>query len=109
MARSCKSPVAVLAFAGAVTMMPGLQMYRALAGALQLARQAGDTEPAAVAATLGNALQAGLVVSGLALGVIIGARVVQALAGERDRQTAPVPVNAPTDAAPRAVAEQGAR
>src|SRR5262249_23700216 len=33
MARSRKTPVAVIAFAGAVTMMPGLHMYRALAGA----------------------------------------------------------------------------
>src|SRR5262249_33700760 len=38
MARSCKLPVAVLTFAGAVTMIPGLNLYRALAGALQLAR-----------------------------------------------------------------------
>lgn len=83
MARSGKMPVAVIAFAGAVTMMPGLHIYRALAGALQLARQTNDTDPAAVAGTLGNALQACLVVSGLTLGLVLGARTVLALVGER--------------------------
>ena len=33
MARSSKTPVAVIAFAGAVTMIPGLSLYRALGGA----------------------------------------------------------------------------
>jgi uncharacterized membrane protein YjjB (DUF3815 family) len=83
MARSSKTPVAVIAFAGAVTMIPGLSLYRALAGALQLARQAGSADPGTVAATLGNAFQGCLVVSALALGLILGARVVLALAGER--------------------------
>jgi uncharacterized membrane protein YjjP (DUF1212 family) len=84
MARSGKTPVAVIAFAGAVTMMPGLQIYRALGGAVQLARLTNETAPAAMAGTLGNASQACLVVSGLALGLIVGARVVLALGGERD-------------------------
>jgi uncharacterized membrane protein YjjP (DUF1212 family) len=75
-ARSSKTPVAVIAFAGAVTMMPGLHLYRALAGALQLARLTNETDPTAVAGTLGNALQGCLVVSGLALGLILGTRVV---------------------------------
>jgi uncharacterized membrane protein YjjP (DUF1212 family) len=83
-ARSGNLPFAVIAFAGAVTMMPGLHIYRALAGALQLARQANEMDSAAVAGTLGNALEAGLVVSGLALGLILGARAVLALGAERD-------------------------
>jgi uncharacterized membrane protein YjjP (DUF1212 family) len=78
MARYSRTPVAVIAFAGAVTMIPGLSLYRALAGALQLARQA---DAATAAETLGNALQGCLVVGGLALGLVLGARVVQALAG----------------------------
>jgi uncharacterized membrane protein YjjP (DUF1212 family) len=82
MARSGKTPFAVIAFAGAVTMMPGLHLYRALGGALQLARLTNETDPAALAATLGNASQACLVVSGLALGLIFGARTVLALGGE---------------------------
>jgi uncharacterized membrane protein YjjP (DUF1212 family) len=83
MARSGKTPVAVIAFAGAVTMMPGLHIYRALGGALHLTRLTNETSPAAMAGTLGNALQAGLVVSGLALGLVLGARAVMATAGER--------------------------
>ena len=53
---------AVIAFAGAVTMMPGLQIYRALSGTLRLARvQAGIALPS-ITGTLGYAFQAGLVV-----------------------------------------------
>jgi uncharacterized membrane protein YjjP (DUF1212 family) len=81
MARSGRMPVAVISFAGAVTMIPGLHLYRAVAGALQLARLGERTDPGAVAGTLGGALQGGLVVGGLALGLILGARVVQVLAG----------------------------
>src|SRR5262249_35837660 len=84
MARSGKTPVAVIAFAGAVTMMPGLHIYRALGGALTLARLANETDPAAMAGALGNASQACLVVSGLALGLIVGTRAVLALGGELD-------------------------
>jgi uncharacterized membrane protein YjjP (DUF1212 family) len=79
MARSNNTPFAVIAFAGAVTMMPGLQIYRALGGSLQLARLTNDADPAAMAVTLGNASQASLVVSGLALGLIVGARIVLTL------------------------------
>jgi uncharacterized membrane protein YjjP (DUF1212 family) len=93
-ARFGKMPVAVIAFAGAVTMMPGLHMYRALAGALQLARQTNAADPAALVGTLGNALEACLVVSGLALGLVLGARAVLALGGERDpRKRSTVEVN----------------
>jgi len=84
MARSHKLPVAVIAFAGAVTMIPGLSLYRALAGALQLARLSDPADPGTVAETLGNALQGGLVLSALALGFILGARAVLALASERE-------------------------
>jgi uncharacterized membrane protein YjjP (DUF1212 family) len=84
MARSSKTPVAVIAFAGAVTMMPGLHIYRALAGALQMARLTNEMGPAAMAGALGNASEACLVVSALALGVIVGARAVLALGGKPD-------------------------
>jgi uncharacterized membrane protein YjjP (DUF1212 family) len=86
-ARSSRTPLAVIAFAGAVTMMPGLQMYRALAGALQLARLKNGTDLPAVAGTLGDAVQACLVVSALALGLIVGARTLLALVGARDCTT----------------------
>jgi uncharacterized membrane protein YjjB (DUF3815 family) len=76
--------VAVIAFAGAVTMIPGLQIYRALAGALRLARLVEMTDPGTVAGTLSNAFEGCIVVSGLALRVILGARTMRALAGNRD-------------------------
>jgi uncharacterized membrane protein YjjP (DUF1212 family) len=77
MARSSRIPFAVIAFAGAVTMMPGLHMYRALVGTLQLARMTNETDPAAMAGTLGHASQACLEVSGLVLGLLLGARLVR--------------------------------
>jgi uncharacterized membrane protein YjjP (DUF1212 family) len=86
-ARSNKTPVAIIAFAGAVTMMPGWQLYRALGGALQLARIRGETDLPSIAETLGDASQAALVVSALALGVIVGSRIVSAVLGEREAPT----------------------
>jgi uncharacterized membrane protein YjjB (DUF3815 family) len=87
MARSNKSPVAVIAFAGAVTLMPGLQMYRFLRGALELARLKNETDLSTIAETLGNGFHACLVVSALALGLVVGARVVLGLTSERDAPT----------------------
>ena len=83
-AQSNRTPIAVIAFAGAVTMMPGLQMYRALSGALQLARLKNETDLQTIAGTLGDASQACLVVGALALGFIVGAWVVRTLINERD-------------------------
>jgi len=80
MGRSRKTPIAVIAFAGAVTMIPGLSLYRALGGALQLARQLYGADSELVAATLGSGLQGCLVVAALALGVILGAHAVGAMA-----------------------------
>jgi uncharacterized membrane protein YjjB (DUF3815 family) len=90
-ARSAKLPVAVIAFAGAVTMMPGLQIYRALAGARQLARLAHDTDPGLVAQALGNAFAACLVVSGLVLGLVIGPRVLPDREGPASSKSPPAP------------------
>lgn len=79
MSRSQRLPVAVIAVSGAVTMMPGLHMYRALAGAVQLARLSAEADPAAVAQTMGNAIGAFLVVCALALGLVLGARATLAI------------------------------
>jgi uncharacterized membrane protein YjjB (DUF3815 family) len=84
MARSIKAPVAVIAFAGAVTMIPGLSLYRALGGTLQMARLGDSADPGTVAATLGHGLQGCLVVTALVLGLILGSRAVLNLAGERE-------------------------
>ena len=91
MGRSHKLPVAVIGFAGAVTMLPGLQLYRALADGLWLARLGETADPRLAASAFGNAFQGSLVVSGLALGFIIGARVTLRLAGKRDLPTASGP------------------
>jgi uncharacterized membrane protein YjjP (DUF1212 family) len=109
MARSSKAPVAVIAFAGAVTMIPGLSLYRALGGTLQLARQAQSADPETVARTLGNAFQGCLVVSALALGLVLGARVVSALAGERDGPVRPRAGRGIDEEAPLTSAERTAR
>jgi uncharacterized membrane protein YjjP (DUF1212 family) len=86
LARFAKSPVAVIAFAGAVTMMPGLSMYRALAGGLLLARHPNAADPTIAAATMASACEACLVVGGLTLGLIVGTRIALAL---MDRVTSP--------------------
>ncbi len=85
MARSDRRPVAVIAFAGAVTMIPGLHMYRALGGAVKLVRLTSAADSALVAETVGSALQAGLIVGALALGLILGVRAIQTL----NRETMP--------------------
>jgi len=79
MSQRSKAPLAVLAFAGAVTMIPGVTLYRALGGILQIAGATDGGDPSLVAKTLGNAFQGSLAVSGLALGLIVGARAVTAL------------------------------
>ena len=83
-ARSYKLPVAVVSFAGAVTMMPGIQMYRALGGALQLARAHAGSDLADVARTAEYALQACLVVAALAMGLVLAARIVPMFARQNE-------------------------
>jgi uncharacterized membrane protein YjjP (DUF1212 family) len=75
-ARRYRVPVAVLAFAGAVTMMPGVQIYGALSGSLQLARAGAAGELPTLAGTLGDALQASLVVAAIALGLVVPAYAI---------------------------------
>ena len=82
-ARWYRLPFAVIAFAGAVTMMPGVQMYRALRGTLQLAHLKTAAELPTIASTLGDVSQACIVVNALALGLIVGARAVTIFAHDR--------------------------
>ncbi len=88
LARWSRTPVAVIAFAGAVTMVPGLDAYRSLGGALRLARQTEAPDPAAATAAVGNAFEAALVLGALTLGLLIGARLAQAVLG----RLAPQPI-----------------
>ncbi len=71
-ARTYKLPFAVVAFAGAVTMMPGVQMYRALRGSLQLAHLKAVAELPMIAGTLGDASQACVVVARLPWASLLG-------------------------------------
>lgn len=82
MASRSRSPIAVIGFAGAVTMIPGLSLFRGLSGARRLALLADGTTAELAARTMGHAFQAGLVVGGLGLGLVIGARVMHALVRE---------------------------
>ena len=70
MARCVRTPVAIVAFAGAVTMMPGTYMYQALGGLLRLARL--DPAPAVTAEFATNLARAFVVVTGLVLGLVLG-------------------------------------
>ena len=88
-ARSGKVPVAVIAFAGAVTMMPGLHIYRAFAGARQMARLTNNADPLVTGATLGNAFEACLVVGGLVLGLVLGTRLTSHRDGDELRLRSP--------------------
>jgi uncharacterized membrane protein YjjP (DUF1212 family) len=83
-ARSFKIPFAVVAFAGAVTMMPGVQMYRGLSGAIRLANLRDAADITVVAGTIGSALQASMVVGALVLGLVVAARCGLVVAGKSD-------------------------
>jgi uncharacterized membrane protein YjjB (DUF3815 family) len=82
-ARTYRPPIAVVSFAGAVTMMPGIQMYRALGGVRHLALLRDTADLATLSGTIGDALQSALVVAALALGLILAARVVPRLSSPR--------------------------
>jgi uncharacterized membrane protein YjjP (DUF1212 family) len=80
-ARSYRIPFAVIAFAGAVTMMPGMQMYRALGGSLQLAQLKSTATLPVLAEAIGNASQASFVVGALAIGLLVANRAMTAFSG----------------------------
>jgi uncharacterized membrane protein YjjP (DUF1212 family) len=88
-AASRRASVAAIAFAGTVTMIPGSSFYRALGGALRLARQGDGAAEGLAAATLGHACQALAVVGALAIGLILGIRIVLWLSERAQRQNMP--------------------
>jgi len=79
MSKTKSTPFAVMAFAGAVTMMPGLTIYRILGGGVQLAHGKVDVAADLTTRVLGNFFETGMVVGGLALGLILGKSVVATL------------------------------
>jgi uncharacterized membrane protein YjjB (DUF3815 family) len=74
MARAVQTPIAVIAFAGAVTMIPGLHIYRALGLGMRVARLPDVADTAIVTSAVTNGLHATLVVGALGLGLVIGVR-----------------------------------
>lgn len=82
-ARFTRTPVAAIAYAGAVTMMPGVAIYRALGGVMQFARLQIADDSAAISGPLSYAAQAGVAVGALALGLVLGTRAVQLIIGDR--------------------------
>ncbi len=83
-ARQSKCPAATMAFAGAVTMMPGLQLYSALRGGGQLVRLNAAADLPTVAGTLAFGVLSAVVVAAIGLGLVAAIRIVQLLAGDRD-------------------------
>lgn len=77
-ARAYWLPIAVVSFAGAVTMMPGIQIYRALGGMRQIAHLRAGTDYTILVSTLGDAFQSCLVIAALAAGLVIAAKVLPA-------------------------------
>ena len=57
-------------------MIPGMQMYRGLIGAFELARLNANADGTIVAEILGNFLQASFVIIALAMGLIIASRLL---------------------------------
>jgi uncharacterized membrane protein YjjB (DUF3815 family) len=84
-ARGTKPPFAVIAFAGAVTMMPCIQFYRSVGGFFRLALLSDLGSHPSLELALGNTSQACVVSGALALGLIVGLRAVSLVAA---RETA---------------------
>jgi len=66
-------PFASIAFAGAVPMMPGALIYQALEAAMHLA--AGSADLITAARALGWIFKASFVIGGMAIGLLVGARI----------------------------------
>lgn len=82
MTRSGKTSVSVVAFAGAVSMVPGLHLYHAIQGAWRLAHMSDHVNATeTVARTVGLGWQGCGAMCALALGLVLGVRGAQALTG----------------------------
>ncbi len=68
-------PFATVAFAAAVSMMPGLFIYESFAGALRVSAVGSGADPALVAASLALFMKAGFIVGSMAIGLLLGAWV----------------------------------
>jgi uncharacterized membrane protein YjjP (DUF1212 family) len=68
-------PFAAVAFAGAVPMMPGVLMFRALGGAIDISLVGAKATEAMVSASFTNLITSCFVVGAMGLGLLLGARV----------------------------------
>jgi uncharacterized membrane protein YjjP (DUF1212 family) len=68
-------PFTAVAFAGAVTMMPGLLLYESIVGAIRLGIVGKEGDAMLVTATFAPLFRAILVVSAMTIGLLLGARV----------------------------------
>jgi uncharacterized membrane protein YjjB (DUF3815 family) len=64
-----------IAFAGAVPLIPGIQLYQSLAGALRLSAAGEAADAALVGGTVGLFFRAAFVVIAMVIGLLLGARL----------------------------------
>jgi uncharacterized membrane protein YjjB (DUF3815 family) len=69
-------PFASSAFAGAAPLMPGVLIYRGIAGAVRLAAGGITADPALAVAMLRPLVEAAFVVAAMVIGLVGGARFV---------------------------------
>ena len=70
---SLRMPFEAVAFAGAVPMMPGVSMYRAIGSAMEVAMAGGHAPLDTLASTLSNMFQSVFVVGSMGMGLLVGA------------------------------------
>ncbi len=75
-AESLRLPFSALAFAGAVPMMPGVFIYQSMAGAIRLSAAGTPIDPALASVTMALSFKSVFVVGAIAIGLLIGARLV---------------------------------
>jgi uncharacterized membrane protein YjjP (DUF1212 family) len=78
-------PFGAVAFAGAVTMMPGVAMYESLAGAMQMSAAGASAPSQLVASSLALFVKAAFVVMAMAIGLLVGSRIGGLLNGRNLR------------------------
>jgi uncharacterized membrane protein YjjP (DUF1212 family) len=75
-----RCPFSAVAFAAAVPMMPGVFIYQSIAGAIRLSMTSTAADPAVAATTLALSFEAAMTVAGMAIGLLVGARVARGAA-----------------------------
>lgn len=87
MVRRVRVPFAAVAFAGAVPMMPGVLMFKSIAGAMQIALAGASASPELMASMLASLFGAIFVVAAMGLGLLLGGRLVEFFPEEHKNKT----------------------